>query len=250
MPRVTLELVERSPQCINAAKLRELSLRGNHIEVIENLGATKDMYECLDFSDNGILKVSALPSLKRLKTLLLCNNHIQRLALDAFEGCPNLESVVLTKNKLKSLADLLSLKGCKNLQRLTCRENEIATHEHYRSYVIYILRETKLRVLDFQKVTEKERVAAVHLFEASQPSLLGKIAPVRVSKEEEHAAKRAKLTPDQQLLYQKLIAGAQTAAEIGFLQTAFEKGEIPPESREGLHEVMLAQQTVSAQAVA
>ena len=68
---------------------------------------------------------------------------------------PSLQSVVLTKNKLKQLADIAPLAVCKKLERLTVRENDICNHEHYRSYVIYVLRETQLKVLDFQKVSQK-----------------------------------------------------------------------------------------------
>ena len=57
MVRFNLDLIERSLQSVNAAGRRELTLRGNHIEVLENLGATKDLYEALDFTDNNLIKV-------------------------------------------------------------------------------------------------------------------------------------------------------------------------------------------------
>ena len=49
---------------------------GYKIPVIENLGATLDQFDIMDFSDNDIRKLDGFPLLKRLKTLLLNNNRI------------------------------------------------------------------------------------------------------------------------------------------------------------------------------
>ena len=38
--RITVELVQRSPQCMNALREREICLRSLKIPMIENLGAT------------------------------------------------------------------------------------------------------------------------------------------------------------------------------------------------------------------
>ena len=79
MVRFNLDLIERSQQSVNAAGRRELTLRGNHIEVLENLGATKDLYETLDFTDNNLIKVARFPPLGKLKVLVLSSNSISRL---------------------------------------------------------------------------------------------------------------------------------------------------------------------------
>ena len=49
---------------------------GFKIPVIENLGATLDQFDTIDFSDNDIHKLGGFPLLKRLKHLLLNNNRI------------------------------------------------------------------------------------------------------------------------------------------------------------------------------
>lgn len=49
---------------------------GYKIPVIENLGATLDQFDTVDFSDNDIRKLDGFPLLKRLKSLLLNNNRI------------------------------------------------------------------------------------------------------------------------------------------------------------------------------
>lgn len=49
---------------------------GNKIGAIENLGATLDQFDAIDFSDNDIRKLDGFPLLKRLKTVYLSNNRI------------------------------------------------------------------------------------------------------------------------------------------------------------------------------
>lgn len=49
---------------------------GYKIPVIENLGATLDQFDAIDFSDNEIRKLDGFPLLRRLKTLLMNNNRI------------------------------------------------------------------------------------------------------------------------------------------------------------------------------
>ena len=162
---LTKALIDRSDQCVNVARMRELTLRGNHIEVIENLGASRDQFETIDLSDNNINKIPVLPPLDRLKVLVIANNNLQRIAPEAFQYLPNLESAVLSKNKLRFLVDLKAFAKCRKLRRLTLRGNDVCRHEHYRAFVIYTLRDTELQVLDCRRVTLTERKKALVLFE-------------------------------------------------------------------------------------
>lgn len=237
MVRLTLELVERSDQSVNPAQLRQLTLRGNHIEALENLGVTKDHYECIDLSDNVIGKVVKFPRLQRLKSIIFANNHIQRINEDAFENVPALESVVLTKNKFRSFSDVRALAQIPKLERLVLRENEICAQEHYRLFLVYLLRNTKLRFLDFQKVTKTEKERAKKLFEEDDPELFERIAPLRVSKEEELSHARDRLTAEQKQRYHKLISETVDQATLDKLSGMFERGEAPPEDEAEAMEV-------------
>ncbi|OXB68963.1 hypothetical protein ASZ78_003432 [Callipepla squamata] len=76
MVKLTAELIEQAAQYTNAVRDRELDLRGYKIPVIENLGATLDQFDAIDFSDNEIRKLDGFPLLRRLKTLLMNNNRI------------------------------------------------------------------------------------------------------------------------------------------------------------------------------
>lgn len=56
---------------------RELDLQGHNIPVMENLGATLDQFDAVDFSDNATRKLDGSPLLRRLKSRLV-NNRICR----------------------------------------------------------------------------------------------------------------------------------------------------------------------------
>lgn len=97
MVKLTPELINQSMQFINACRDRELDLRGNKIHIfrlsgifmqpvspfpgykipqIENMGATLDQFDTIDFSDNDLRKLDGFPYLARVKCLLLNNNRI------------------------------------------------------------------------------------------------------------------------------------------------------------------------------
>jgi U2 small nuclear ribonucleoprotein A' len=80
MVKLTPDLIEGAAQYMNPVRDRELDLRGYKIPVIENLGTTLDQFDTLDLSDNEIRKLDGFPFLARVKTLLLNNNRIFRVA--------------------------------------------------------------------------------------------------------------------------------------------------------------------------
>ncbi|KAI4462096.1 u2 small nuclear ribonucleoprotein a [Holotrichia oblita] len=103
MVKLTAELIQNSMQYINPVKDRELDLRGYKIPEIENLGATGDQFDTIDFSENDIRKLDGFPYLKRLKCLLMNNNRIIRIGENLEDHIPNLETLILTGNHLEEL---------------------------------------------------------------------------------------------------------------------------------------------------
>lgn len=51
-------------------------LLGYKIPQIENMGATLDQFDTIDFSDNDLRRLDGFPFLPRMKCLLLNNNRI------------------------------------------------------------------------------------------------------------------------------------------------------------------------------
>ena len=119
MVKLTAELIEQAAQYTNAVRDRELDLRGYKIPVIENLGATLDQFDAIDFSDNEIRKLDGFPLLRRLKTLLVNNNRICRIGEGLDQALPCLTELILTNNSLVELGDLDPLASLKSLTYLS-----------------------------------------------------------------------------------------------------------------------------------
>merc|ERR1719282_925526 len=124
------------------------------------------------------------------------NNRISRIAEDAFHPLPNLCSITLTGNKLEKLVDLEPLTQMKTLERLSLLENPVTKVKHYRPYMINKSSKT-IRILDFNRIKDKERKAAGLLFAGERGrKLLEEIAPPRVvGKEPTEKAEAAKVGP-------------------------------------------------------
>lgn len=229
--RITLDLLQQACQTLNPANQRQLLLRGLKIPNIENLGGTNDAYECIDLSDNDLIKLANFPPLKRLRTLLLMNNRISRLADDVFDPLPHLISVTLTGNKLEKLVDLEPLTKLKTLERLSLMENPVVKVKHYRPYMIIKCSKT-LRVLDFNRIKDKERKAAGLLFAHDRgKKLLEEIAPPRVVKDisDKPDQGAAKLGPSPEVIerIKRAIAEAETIEEVTRLERALKSGVLP-----------------------
>eukprot|EP01135_Chromosphaera_perkinsii_P000414 Nk52_evm61s78 gene=Nk52_evmTU61s78 len=162
MVRLTAELINLSAQFTNPVKEREIDLRGNKIRVIENFGATLDQFDVVDLSDNDIKRLEGFPSLKRLHTILICNNKISSIEQRLHECLPNLTHLILTNNEIESLSELPPLSKCPHLESVSLMKNPVCTKQHYRLFLIHLI--PSLRVLDFQRIKQKEREEAQRFF--------------------------------------------------------------------------------------
>ena len=162
MVKLTSEVISRGFQYMNVSKEYELSLRGFKIMDIQNLSATNDQFACINLTDNSISEINFLPQLKRLKTLMLINNRISRIENDFAINCPFLTNLVLTNNKISDFQQIDNIASCKSLQKLYLVDNVVTKMKNYRLYVIYKI--PTLRILDYQRVTKKEREEAKKKF--------------------------------------------------------------------------------------
>ena len=162
MVKLTSEVISRGFQYMNVSKEYELNLRGFKIMDIQNLSATNDQFACINLSDNSISEVNYLPQLKRLKTLILINNRISKIEKDFAINCPFLTNLVLTNNKISDFGQIDNISSCKSLQKLYLVDNVVTKIKNYRLYTIYKI--PTLRILDYQRVTKKEREEAIKKF--------------------------------------------------------------------------------------
>ncbi|KAI1285075.1 U2 small nuclear ribonucleoprotein A' [Halotydeus destructor] len=228
--KLTPELVEGAAQYIHpATRDRELDLRGYKIPVIENLGATLDQFDSIDFSDNDVKKLENFPLLKRIIKLLFNNNRIVKLDNKLEEALPNLEWLIMTNNEIQELGDLDPLTGFKKLKYLSLMNNPVATKKHYREYVIYKI--PSVRVLDFHRVRLRERQEAAKMFKGKKGKELEKEISVKSNKfvpgEPLTNTARPGHTPQDVESIKAAISKAQTLEEIERLNQLLKAGFVP-----------------------
>ncbi|KAF8343768.1 leucine-rich repeat-domain-containing protein [Cantharellus anzutake] len=132
------------------------------IPAIENLGVTRDQHDTIDLTDNAITVLGNIPLSPRLHSLLLANNSIHSIHPSIPTSVPNLTTLTLTNNAFAELGDLEILGKCTKLEYLALLGCPVREKKWYRQWVIFNCR--SLRVLDFERIKDKERKAARQLF--------------------------------------------------------------------------------------
>ncbi len=238
MVKLTPDLILCASQRTNpVTRDRELDLRGYKIPLVENLGATLDQFDAIDFSDNEVRKLDNFPFLPRLKTLYVNNNRVCRFGDNLADSLPNVDTLVLTNNNVADLADVeTAAKGLNKVQSLSLLSNPVTAKPNYRLFTIHKF--PRLRVLDFKKVKQKERDEAKALFKTKagkeQLKEIKKRAKTFVPGEEldkggRPATNASGLTAEQVRNIKAAIARATTLDEIERLNQMLRTGHIPNE---------------------
>jgi len=231
--RLTVDLIDQSAQFQNPLKDREIDLRDNKIQQIENLGATRDLFETIDLSNNDVKVLDGFPLLSNVRTLLLNNNRIATIADNLGEVLPHLEDLVLTSNHIASLGEIAKLSNCKRLTRLCLLKNPICKTEDYRLYTI--LKVPQLRVIDFQRVKLKERKAALLKFggvegESKLKEIANTFVPggdVEMGSGEKSAPKQTSRSAADSLAIKTAIENARSLEEAQQIERDLMRGVIP-----------------------
>lgn len=237
--KLTPELIQSVPSTLNPVKERQLDLRGYKIPAIENLGITKDQHDAIDFTDNSIIVLGNIPLLRRIRTLLLANNRIASISPSLHLSVPNLTTLVLTNNNVTELGDLEPLKDLRNLTYLSLLGNPVREKKWYREWLAW--RIPKLRVLDFQRIRDKERQSAKTLFLTADnlPTQLATTlsttvsmhstkAPVATDEPKPAAAKAGRLMSKEEAeKVKEAIARATSIDEIRRLERSLREGFLP-----------------------
>jgi len=238
MVKLTPELIDNSRQYINPVRDRELDLRGFKIPAIENLGATYDQFDTIDFTDNDLKRLENFPFLSRLKSLMLNNNRISFIDAKLGDTIPNVHTVVLTNNNLQELGDLDGLASLTKLEHLSLLGNPVTHKPQYRLYVLHKL--PNLRVLDYRRIKLTERTTATSLFKGkkgtalkeqivkkSKTFVVGELpAAAEAEKKLLHVNGNFK-SPQEIKAIQEAIANAKTLDEINRLQEMLQSGMVP-----------------------
>ncbi|ORX45651.1 L domain-like protein [Hesseltinella vesiculosa] len=161
--KLTVDVINDAVTRINSLNDRELVLRDLRLPAIENLGGTKDLNDTIDFCNNDLKSLENFPRMLRLKHLLMANNRISHITNGLEEYLPNLKSLILTNNAMTDLAEVDALATLPSLEFLSFLDNPVSKKPDYRLYVIHKL--PQVRVLDFKKVSQKEREQAQAMFQ-------------------------------------------------------------------------------------
>lgn len=152
--KLTAEVIAHAEAGPDALRESQLNLRGLKAPAVENLGAAPDVYDALNLTDNDIRTLTNFPVMKRLRMLYAANNQISRIDPRLAHQLPYLTTLVLTNNNLSHLAAAaFALAKFPYLEYVSLLSNPISAQQHYRHYLIW--RCPKIRVLDFQRVTDK-----------------------------------------------------------------------------------------------
>lgn len=229
--RLTAQTIAEAPTFYNAEGQLTLQLRSQRIPMIENLGVTQDRYAAIDLTNNDITEFSGVPeSLRKLETLLLANNSISVVGEVRNDA---LRSLVLTNNSIEAFGEVSRLRGLSGLQTLSLLGNPVCEHENYREMMAWLF--PCLKVLDFHKLTTKERKAAEERFgahfeapTAAAVALLGAQGrPETVSKEERQLGQTlSKLGAEEK---ERLLAQLETTTsleEIESIEKALREGYV------------------------
>lgn len=230
--RLTADLIDRSAAFTNTLGDRELDLRSNKIPTIENLIATRDLFDTIDLTDNEIKRLENFPRLQRLSTILIGSNSISKIDSEFFSPrqLPSLHTLILTNNRILDFVDLEPLAVFSNsLKHLSLLDNPITKKPHYRYFVISKL--PKLRTLDFKRVRPVEVTAALKMFPAdgSKTFDLQQADEIVSEHQNQRPTKRGKLAlSDEQVeSVKKAISSAKTLAEVNRLEKILQAGHIP-----------------------
>uniref|UniRef100_A0A3P9MJW3 Acidic leucine-rich nuclear phosphoprotein 32 family member n=1 Tax=Oryzias latipes TaxID=8090 RepID=A0A3P9MJW3_ORYLA len=149
--RIHLELRNRTPSDVRELVLDNCrSIEGK----IEGLTAEFVNLEFLSLINVGLISVSNLPKLTKLKKLELSDNRISG-GLDVLaEKLPHLTHLNLSGNKLKDLSTLEPLKKLDNLKSLDLFNCEVTNLNDYRDSVFKLL--PQLTYLDGYDIADRE----------------------------------------------------------------------------------------------
>jgi len=156
----------------------ETTVKGEHLSSIgQNLTEIPSLFgdtygdkvKQLDFSYNGIRKVTNLQNFKTLNSLVLDNNELD--SSQNFPSIPTLQTLWVNNNKIDDLRTFMDcvVKSFPNLTYLSMLKNpacpnyftgkDFDDYQRYRYYVLY--RMNKLKFLDSSPVNSDERKQAM-----------------------------------------------------------------------------------------
>jgi len=203
------------------------------------LGATGDQFDSLDLSDNEIQKLENFPLLRRLKMILLSNNRVARIAPGLGDVIPNLNTLILSNNKIESFTDIDNLSSLTKLKFISLLNNPVTQKPNYRLYIIAKL--PGIKVIDFKKVKSKEKFESYKAYGGGKRGLAEEKAAKEGKGEPKPSKSKKTFVPGESVapavatqssahnveVIKAAIAKATTMEEVHALDRALQEGKLP-----------------------
>lgn len=164
--RLTADLIQRAPYYVNPLHQIEITLRGHSIQIIENLGVIPTECQVIDLSYNSIRVLENFPKLSNVVAIYANHNQLLTLAITN-NVLPELHTLNLQHNQFTTLQSIATLIQFTKLTHLIISQNPIASHPLYRSFLVFLL--PSLQMLDYQKVSQKERNTSIETIKKYLP---------------------------------------------------------------------------------
>lgn len=131
---------------------------------------------------------------------------------------------------IQELSDLEPLIPLKNLTNLCLLQNPVSAKPQYRQYIVY--RFPQLRLLDFRKIKQKEREAAIEYFRSKRGKEMAREIAKKVKTQAAGtSADKPVTTVEERKKIREAITNASTLEEVQRLSKLLQAGHIPGEER-------------------
>ncbi|EPY25221.1 U2 small nuclear ribonucleoprotein A' [Strigomonas culicis] len=176
--RLTVDHIRRAPQFVNTLQQREVDLRGLRISSLDEnaLLCLYDGFDVINLTSNALTALEYFPqknvdrgtdtTMRRVVTLIVHRNQIQKVSVPSCVlALPNVEHFLADDNNLKTLTDILFLRFWKQLQIVSLELNPVWTqnmegYEESKLRALLVFLCPKLKLINYQRVTQKDRDAA------------------------------------------------------------------------------------------
>lgn len=166
-PQYYVDLLNGKYDVDKCTILRDLQLETDTVSMPSSLRRLSKPTHVLDLTNNELLLVPQLRDRGDIHTVLLSRNQIAVLDGRALPG--RIRNLVVANNNVSTLEQLDGLRYAPaSLENLVLRGNSVCHLQGYREHVLRLV--PSLTVLDFERVTQRDRVRAR---EAPQTAVAG-----------------------------------------------------------------------------